>query len=371
MKPGSAEIQEGFLPVKLARSFDSLSPDKPAKRLLGSGAYGTAYAVRLSENFFCNGIDHGREFVFKAMLCTNPSNPIPRMLYARLPDGHHLPIALAVKVLKEKVRICKEFQIAASLAHTARVMQVYGLVQIGDEFGILAEKINGETVRDLLKKSVEGLRKGVITPQEHLGFAGQVVADVLIGLSRFADEGVTHLDVSHNNVLYDKDKRHFKLIDMGKGREEGEAKEMGTRGYIDICTSTADQKSDVYSAGQLLVHFLRDPGQVVGLTGLTGELSIDSFPFMSELEKLPAEDKNKVVGLINRMIKISVAERPTAQEILRDPFLKNLAPPDNIHECYERLDRLPDSLGAGKTPPRSLDADGSTPATSSAGTERT
>ena len=90
---------------------------------------------------------------------------------------------------------------------------------------------------------------------------------------------------------------------------------------------------------------------------------------MSELKELPAEDKNKVVGLINRMIKIPAAERPTAQEILRDPFLENLAPSDKIHECYERLDRLPDSHGAENASPRSDDADGSTPATPSAGTE--
>jgi serine/threonine protein kinase len=220
-------------------------------------------------------------------------------------------------------------------------MQVHGLVQIGHEFGILAEKIEGETARDLLAKSIRGLSSGVISPDEHLSFAGQVVADVLVGLSRFADEGVTHLDISPNNVLYDKNTKHFKLIDMGKGREAGKAKEPGTPGYVDFFTSTADPRSDVYSVGQLLGHFVKDPTYDVGIMGFSGNKTIHNFPFMSGLAGLPAEDKEMIVSLISRMIKYHAAERPTAQEVLRDPFLQKLAPPNQIHAYYERLNKLP------------------------------
>lgn len=340
MKPGSAEIQTGFLPVQLARTFDTALPDKPAKRQLGSGKYGVAYEVRLSRNFFRQGQDLGRDFVFKAMLCTDKENPLPPNLYGRFSDEQETT-ALAIEVSKEKARIFKEFQIGASLAHTSRVMQVYGLAQIGNQFGILAEKIEGATARELLGKSIQGLGSGAVSPEEHLSFARQVVVDVLVGISRFVDEGLTHLDISPNNVLYDKKEKHFKLIDIGKGREEGEAKEPGTSGYIDMFTSAADQKSDVYSAGQLLGYLVKDPNYDVGLMGFFGEKTVNNFPFMSGLARLPAEDKENIVRLISRMIRYQAVERPTAQEVLHDPFLVNTASPDQIHAYYEKLNKLP------------------------------
>jgi tRNA A-37 threonylcarbamoyl transferase component Bud32 len=341
MKPGREEIRNGFISVQLARSFDTVSSDKPAKKQLGIGKYGVAYEVRLSENFFRKKQDLGRDFVFKAMLCMDRENPLPPDLYGRL-RGDQAPDALAREVTEERERIFSEFQIAASLAHTSRVMQVHGLVQIGDQLGILAEKIEGATARELLAKSIQGLGNGAISPAEHLSFAGQVVADILVGISRFVDEGVTHLDISPNNVLYDKKEKHFKLIDMGKGREEGKAKEPGTNGYFDMCMSAADQRSDVYSAGQLLAHLLKDPAYEVGVTGFFGKKTVDKFPFMSALATgLPLEYKEKMMNLINWMTAYPAVERPTAQEVLRDPFLMNLAPPDQIHAYYEKLNKLP------------------------------
>lgn len=359
MAPGGAEIRAGFLPVKLARSFDSLSPDKPAKERLGSGRYGIVYAVRLLEDFIVGkNVNHGRDFVFKAMLSTDRDNPLSQILYSRLPDDH-TPDDLEKAVSLEMGTIFNEFKIAASLAHTSRVMQVYGLVQIGDEFGILAEKINGETAQNLLKKSLEGLRKGTITAQEYLTFAGQAVGDVLVGISRFADQGVTHLDISHNNVLYDKNLKHFKLVDMGKGREQGAAKEMGTRGYIDIGTSVADPKNDVYSAGQLLAYFLRDPATTVGLAGILGNLTVDNFPFMSRLKTLPLEKKTEVVDLIRHMTKIPAADRPSAQEILSHRFINSPRSRDQIHAFYEKLNELPGGSMAEETMSRSAESPGS------------
>lgn len=375
MTPGSAEIRAGFRPVKLTRSFDSLSPDKPAKEKLGSGRYGIAYAVRLSEDFIVGkDVNHGRDFVFKAMLSTNPDNPLSRNLYSRLPEDH-TPEGLEKAVSLEMDTIFNEFRIAASLAHTSRVMQVYGLVQIGDEFGILAEKINGETAQNLLKKCIEGLRKGIITPQEYLTFAGQAVGDVLVGISRFADQGVTHLDISHNNVLYDKDLKHFKLIDMGKGREQGATKEMGTKGYIDICTPVADPKNDVYSAGQLLAYFLRDPAKEVGLTGLSGNLTVDNFPFMNRLKNLPLEKKTEAVDLIRRMTRIPAADRPTAQEILNHRFINSRRSRDQINALYEKLNDLPggskaeESTSRDARSPETPGTESPPPSPSSAGAE--
>ena len=84
MKPGVAETTSGFRDVKLAGSPRSLRAAHPLKEPLGSGRYGTAYAVRLAENFIKNGKDLGKDFVFKALLRADPDNPLPADLYAGL-----------------------------------------------------------------------------------------------------------------------------------------------------------------------------------------------------------------------------------------------------------------------------------------------
>ncbi|CAM4012670.1 serine/threonine protein kinase [Paracidovorax anthurii] len=335
LKPGSAEVGKGFTAVALERPRKGSSGASPGLRPLGAGASGTAYAVRLSENFVRDGKDFGRDFVFKAMLCTDPANPIPRHLY----DAHadDAP-GLAEAIENEKARIGKEYQMAASLEDTSQVMRVYGLVQIGDKFGILSEKIEGPTVHGVIGKAHRALESGAVSPGEYLTLARTMVADVLIGASRFADEGVVHQDISHNNVIYDENQKMFRLIDMGKGDEEGEPSGMGTPGYIDL-RSVAGHKSDVYSAAQLLVHFLKSPDYHMGFIGLHGESSVEKFPFMEPLKALPSESKAEIVQFLNRMIKGNSEERASAEALLRDPFFGELPPRDHTHAIYGRLSR--------------------------------
>ncbi|WP_284401957.1 XopAU family type III secretion system effector serine/threonine kinase [Acidovorax sp. SUPP2825] len=337
LKPGAADIGNGFTVVALEPSSDDTSRPAHSLRRLGTGAAGTAYAVRLSENFWRDGRDCGRDFVFKAMLCTDPANPTSRKLYDTLEEGADPADAIE----QEKAKIHKEYQVAAALGDTAQVMRVYGLVQIGSLFGILAEKIEGPKVSQVIDRSRQALNQGDIEPLEYLALAWEMVADVLIGASRFADEGVVHQDISHNNVLYDERQKMFRLIDMGLGGEKGEPLRMGTWGYVEMRASASHHKRDVYSVAQLLVHFLKPPDYPMGLVGISRASSAETFPFMDALKALPSDSKADVVRLLNRMIAQDPDERASAQELLQDPFFGEMPPRDGIHAIYERLSGPP------------------------------
>ncbi|GKS91518.1 XopAU family type III secretion system effector serine/threonine kinase [Acidovorax sp. SUPP2539] len=336
LKPGAAEISNGFAAIALEPSCEGLPQAAHCMQRLGVGASGVAYAVRLAENFWREGKDCGRDFVFKAMLCTDPGHPMSRRFFDTLPEGAN---SLADAIEQEKAKIYKEFQVAASLGETAQVMRVYGLVQIDALFGILLEKIEGPAVHQVIDRSRHALDQGFIRPVDYLALGRQMLADVLIGASRFADEGLVHQDISHNNVIYDEHQKMFRLIDMGLGREEGEPSQLGTAGYFEMRPSASHHKRDVYSVAQLLVHFLKTPARAMGLIGLSNASSVETFPFMDPLKTLPAQSKEGIVQFFNRMVTMRLDERPSAEELLRDPFFSELPPRDEVHAIYQRSKR--------------------------------
>ncbi|SFD92527.1 serine/threonine protein kinase [Paracidovorax konjaci] len=215
LRPGSTEVGEGFRALALERPLGGVSSQPQGMRKLGAGVSGTAYAVRLSKDFVSDGKNFGRDFVFKAMLCIDPRRLIPDDLYRK--DDCSPEEAIE----GQKSRIRKEYQMAASLKDTSQVMRVHGLVQIDDQFGILSEKIEGPTVFEVIRQSRRALEVGDVSPEDYLALGRVMLADVLIGASRFADEGIVHQDISHNNIIYDRNQKMFRLIDMGKGARRG------------------------------------------------------------------------------------------------------------------------------------------------------
>ena len=346
MKPGVAEADAGFRKVRLASSPLSRDASQPLKERLGSGSYGTAYAVRLADDLIKNGKNLGREFVFKAMLRTDPDNPLPLRLYSSLRGDQTSDVGAIESLIREKKQlIINEFQICAALTGTAHVMQVYELAEIDGEFGMLCEKINGESVAALMNRCRMGLESFVITDQEYITIAKQVIADVLIAIARCSDEGVAHSDISINNVMYDRDQKIFKLIDMGNGTEIGKARQQGTPGFVDASTSVANEKSDIYSAGQIFAHFIKQSTFQPSIKGFSDDhLTAENFPFAEELNEMPHEDKAEMLDVVRRMIRDPAESRPSAEELLRDSFFAQLAPRNDMHACFEKLVRREQSI---------------------------
>lgn len=340
MKSGVAQTSSGFREVRLAGSPRTRAA-QPLKEQLGRGRFGKAYAVTLAENLMRDGKNLGREFVFKALLRPDLENPVPVDLYAAL-RGEELndPAAREAVIERKKQQIIDEFQITAALTKTTHVMQVYDLVRIDDEFGILCEKINGESLRGVVKKSRAALEAVVIDERDYLDLVKQAIADILIAIALCEQQGVAHSDISPNNVMYDADEKMFKLIDMGNSREVGQRRPPGTPGYIDIWSSVANHKSDIYAVGQLLAYFVKRATTSTAISGFAPEsLTVDDFPFFDDLQYLPSTDRDEILDVTRRMIQQSPESRPSSIELLRHRFFAALAPRDQTHLSYEKSER--------------------------------
>ncbi|XDF33101.1 XopAU family type III secretion system effector serine/threonine kinase [Paracidovorax avenae] len=334
LRSGAAEVRQGFERVDLDAGWEAPDAAGPAWQRIGGGASGEVYAVRLARNFMQGGEDHGRDFVFKAMLSLDPADRLPPRLHAQpQEDGE----ALRQAIEAHKDRIHQEFQVAIALRGTSQVMQVRGLVQIGNRLGILSEWIDGAPAGELIGEAPYALEDGDVTAPAHLEMARTMIADVLIALARFHDEGVVHQDISHNNVMYDRQRGMFRLLDMGQGGESGGPRAQGTPGYMDMHAARADHRSDVYAAAQLLVRLLRSPGYRPGMVGMSGSRTVESFPFAPALRALAPDRLDAAVRFINRMIGQQLDARSTAEELLGDPFLQGLEPRVQTRATVERV----------------------------------
>ncbi len=334
LKPGAAEVRQGFERVDLDAAWDGPDAAGTAWQRIGGGASGEVYAVRLARNFMQGGEDHGRDFVFKAMLSLDPEDRLPPRLHAQAPqDGE----ALRQAIEAHKDRIHQEFQVAISLRGTSQVMQVCGLVQIGSRLGILSERIDGVQAAELIGEAPYALEDGDVAAPAHLEMARTMIADVLIALARFHDEGVVHQDISHNNVMYDRQRGMFRLLDMGQGAEPGGPRAQGTAGYMDMHAARADHRSDVYAAAQLLVRLLKAPGYQLGMAGMSGSRTVEDFPFAPALRAVAPGRLDAAVRFINRMIGRQPDARSTAEELLGDRFLQELEPRARTRATVEKV----------------------------------
>ncbi|MFL8061027.1 serine/threonine protein kinase [Xanthomonas vasicola] len=340
LKPGASDVDGGFLHVTLETGHAGTAGTLDAMPTVGTGASASTYAVRLAEDLWQGGQNCGRDFIFKALLRTDPQPSTPPI------PGDPICVAdakaLQQHIAARKAMIFQEYQMIRSVDAVPYIVRAHGVVQIEHTFGILLEKIDGISVRSMIARARTALQQGAISAMEYLGLARQLMADVLVGIACCEDAGIVHQDISHNNVMYDQPAKIFRVIDLGLGSEEGDPNRGGTPGFYDL-SSPARHTRDVYSVAQLLVHVLKRPDYNMGMIGINRAKTADSFPFMDALQALPADHKRTVVRFFNSMLDDGTGQRTKAEILLRNPFFTQqpLPPRDRMHRTYEKLRRLP------------------------------
>ena len=169
----------------------------------------------------------------------------------------------AVKVLHRTLtdipafrdRFYEEARQQARLSHP-NIVQMYDYFQVGDDFFLVLEYVNGPTLADLIDTA------GGPLPEKQVL---QIIREVLAGLNCAHEHGILHRDVKPPNVLIDQDGR-ARLTDFGIARELGGAarSEAGmTIGTVEYMSpeqirepDSVDQRSDVYAAGVVLCEML-------------------------------------------------------------------------------------------------------------------
>lgn len=204
---------------------------------------------------------------------------------------------VAIKVLRAdlardpafQVRFRREAQNAASLNHPA-IVAVYDTGETPGEGGpipyIVMEYVDGETLRDLLK------REGPLQPKR----AMEIVADVCAALDFSHRHGIVHRDIKPANIMLTK-AGAVKVMDFGIARAvaDGQATMTATAAVIGTAQylspeqargEAVDARSDVYATGCVLFELL------TGAPPFTGDSPVAvAYQHVREDPKAPSEVK--------------------------------------------------------------------------------
>lgn len=204
---------------------------------------------------------------------------------------------VAVKVLRAdlardpsfQIRFRREAQNAASLNHPA-IVAVYDTGETPGEAGpvpyIVMEYVDGETLRDLLK------REGPLQPRR----AMEIMADVCAALDFSHRHGIVHRDIKPANVMLTR-AGAVKVMDFGIARAvaDGQATVTATAAVIGTAQylspeqargEAVDARSDVYATGCVLFELL------TGAPPFTGDSPVAvAYQHVREDPKAPSEVK--------------------------------------------------------------------------------
>lgn len=168
----------------------------------------------------------------------------------------------------------REAKLAAMLNHN-NICKVYDFVKYGDEYLLIMEYISGITLRDLIEKLQQGMKR--IPIQVTLGII-QNIAKALNYIHSLKDRQgkpleLVHRDVTPSNIML-SDKGEVKLMDFGIAKIEGlptgstsTGEIKGKIGYLSpeqVEGLQIDQRSDIFSMGVIFYELLSSKRLFVG-----------------------------------------------------------------------------------------------------------
>ena len=198
---------------------------------------------------------------------------------------------VAIKVLPESLtsdperlrRFEQEARAAAALNHP-NILAVYQMGKHGNITYMVTELLDGETLRERLRRGPIPLRKAI-----------DIAVQIAHGLAAAHDKGIMHRDLKPENLFVTKDGR-VKILDFGLakvgpskddsgleatqsvGTEPGMV--MGTVGYMSpeqVRGKTADHRSDIFAFGTILYEMatgkqtFRKPTSAETMTAILNE----------------------------------------------------------------------------------------------------
>ena len=194
-------------------------------------------------------------------------------------------------------------------------MKVYEIIETSTRIYIITEYLSGGIMLNRYADSNK------ITER----LAAKLMSDIVLALNCIHKLKISHLDVKPANLLFESDApdSHVKLIDFGTTiMQKSQSFYSDSAQYMapEMINGVPSVKSDIWSAGVIFYSLLTGylPFCAENHEG-TAHLIVHSHPdFTAPAWK---GKSSQAVGLIKKMLSKNPKDRPTAEQILSDPWL--------------------------------------------------
>jgi len=243
----------------------------------------------------------------------------------------------AVKIVKKSLvkqysrlndLVMSEFESLSSM-DSPNIMKIFEIFEDPHKYYIVTDHMKGPT----LMQHFATLNQEDFTEKKVAG----IIKQLLSALCHCHSKGVIHRDVKPDNLMFvDADCKHLKLIDFGFAKlfapQDCKIQEvLGSPIYMapEICDKVEyDAKADIWSAG--IVTYLLLSGEVpydiseaTDLAKLFVQIRKKVFTLDTlkgeAWDEISPEAKKFCISMLNKDPKL----RPTAETLLKDPWLEN------------------------------------------------
>ena len=233
--------------------------------------------------------------------------------------------------LKKEIKILKECQWSYIVGYHDSYIK-------GDELWLILEYWNAGSVIDLIKITERVLNEYEIA---------SITQAVLKGLDYLHTRKMIHRDIKAGNILLDRN-GNVKIADFGVSKQintyENTKTFIGTPLWMSpevLTKSEYNRKTDIWSLGITIIEMGEGDPPYSDIKSNIAMLKIPNSPptGMSNPQNWSKELNN----FISRWLTIDQNKRPTARELLKDPFIDNYAKgPQLISElvdsCIEEIE---------------------------------
>ena len=214
--------------------------------------------------------------------------------------------------------IMNEIKTLSDMDHP-NIMKIKGFYKTNNHLYIISEYLSGG---ELFDRIIEAHNFNEVQ-------AANLIQQILSAVSYLHKRGIIHRDLKPENIVFESDAKDslIKIIDFGTSRQlkKGEKlkSRLGTAYYIapEVLQLNYDSKCDVWSCGVILFIF------IFGFPPFNGKNDDEIFEKIKKgTFKFPDSPKvsSEVKSLITKMLSVNPEHRPTADDLLKEPWFQKM-----------------------------------------------
>lgn len=239
---------------------------------------------------------------------------------------------LAIKHIQNYEKFMLEINILSKMDHP-NIIKLYEVFEDKRYVYLVMEECTGG---ELFDKIIDRLQNDSIFTEKE---AAKIFKQMMMAIAYCHKEGICHRDLKPENLLLlnKKDDTNIKIIDFGlsnifidkKGVEIKMTSKVGTAYYVspEVLSGNYDKSCDIWSAGVILYILLCGDPPFNGANDneIYKKIKTKKFGYTNPLWSNVSNDAKELINLMLSEPDV----RPTAEDVLQNSWVKDLAPNSN------------------------------------------